>query len=92
MKRILAIAVIYGLLTSFSFAEDNVSKRLRDTPELSEICKRKINYYSEMVNKYRAIPANRRKNIDNTKLNYFRMKLSDWTKWCFGPREESETD
>ena len=81
------IAIITMLLfsTSASAMLNAIEQKVKDTPQMTATCDKKITYLQKMVNKYQLIPINKRTKLVKLKLGYFKAELKNWKGYCADP-------
>ena len=77
------ITFIFLFLFAFSASAGMINKQdIRNTEKMSQICIKQIAKYQWFVDKYSAIPPNRRTRLDKLKLGHVRAELENWKGYC----------
>lgn len=70
---------------SISQHEANIQKRLKETPEIRELCNQKLEYYEKKVKEleHKVITSEGQdKESAKIKLDYFKRNLYDYKSYC----------
>jgi len=82
------IVAVLLMFTSSVFAMNAIESQLKESPQMSKRCIKKIAYYEKKIVKYKAIPKNKRRAVHKIKLNYYINELATWQEYCYGTDED----
>jgi len=85
--RHIIIAVLL-MFTSSAFAMNAIEQQLKESPQMSKRCIKKIAYYEKKIVKYKAVPRNKRNVAYEIKVNYYINELANWQVYCNDEEED----
>lgn len=62
--------------------ELNVQQKLKETPEMSNYCKNRLEYLQKKIKKWEGKLAKENNSWNKAKVDYYRKEYKDWVGYC----------